>query len=522
MALCACGCGQEVSPGKRYVQGHYAKHAAKIAKGEMARQELADGELTGEEIIKDDQPKVSRQDYFTEFGAHGTPILAGISRADYLAKFQTLSTALAVYEQMRRSDATCQACLLVMELPICSTKFFVRPASSSLQDKEIAAFVEWNLFRGMTHTFSSFLREALGKFWAGFSWFEKVFEPYGSKVKLRKLASRAQATLDHWELDDTGGPFRAWQSAWRPDEKSYQPVPIPIQKLVVFIHRREAGDLQGTSVFRPAYKHWLVKDKLYRLEAIALERSAVGIPVITLPRNASADDKARAKEIVTSLRGDDKAGVTIPETWGLYLLGGSAPPTRSGASRGASSGGAMTSYQSTIQHHDLMIAKSVLAQFINLPGAAYGSYALSADQSNLLIQMLDFEASYFCDTVSDYVIKQLCSFNWPRLANFPRLDHSPISSRNIKILSDAWSNLASKGLLTLSPRTEEHIRGVIGFPELESAPSGSSDESEDEESLNPGDTEDDFEDTNSEDTNSKYTNSEDTNSESADSEREGT
>jgi len=240
-ALCACGCGGEASPGKNYIQGHYAKHASRIAKGE---------------IEKGDQVKVSRKDYFTEFGAHGTPILSGISQADYLAKFQTLSTALETYEQMRRSDATCQACLLVMELPICSTKFFIRPASSSPQDKEIADFVEWNLFRGMTHTFSSFLREALGKFWAGFSWFEKVFEPYGSKVKLRKLASRAQATLDHWELDDTGGPSVAWQSAWRPDDKSYQPVPIPIQKLVVFIHRKEAGDLQGTSVFRPAYKHF--------------------------------------------------------------------------------------------------------------------------------------------------------------------------------------------------------------------------------------------------------------------------
>jgi len=225
MSLCACGCGAEAPQGCQFVQGHYAKYASNV--------------------VKENQTKISRREAYSEFGAHGTPIFAGISEADYLPKFQQLSTALETYEQMRRSDATCQACLLVMELPILSARFFVRSASNSPQDKEVANYVEWNLFRGMSHTFSSFLREALGKFWAGFSWFEKVFEPYGSMVKLRKIASRAQATLDHWELDDTGGPVAAVQSAWRTDRKSYQPVTIPIQKLVVFIHRKEAGDLSG-------------------------------------------------------------------------------------------------------------------------------------------------------------------------------------------------------------------------------------------------------------------------------------
>jgi len=447
LSLCRCGCGQEAPPGRDFIHGHWARYASRIA--------------------KENETRISRRALITEYGAHGTPIFPGVSEADYLAKFQNLSTALEEYEKMRRSDATCQACLLVLELPILSTRFFVRPASDSAEDKEVAAFVQWNLFEGMSITFPEFLRQALGKFWAGFSWFEKVFEPYGSLLKLKKLAPRAPNTLSEWVLDDTGGPKAAVQVAWRPDSKSYQRVEIPIQKLLVFINRKEAGNLHGTSLFRAAYKHFFIKDRLYRLEAIALERSAVGVPVMVLPRNASADDKATAKDIVTTLRRDEKAGVVIPETWSLYLLGGPTP-TRRGSTRGITRGGAaLSSYQATIQHHDLMIAKSILAQFINLPGAAYGSYALSADQSTLLLQLLNYEADEVCSYINRYCIEQLCKLNWPHLKRFPKLTHSPISSRNLRVLAQAWSLLTKSGLLSPSPETERFIRETIGFPELE-------------------------------------------------------
>lgn len=474
MNLCRCGCGEETSPGRDYRQGHYAKHVSNVTKAKGGR-----------------ASSITTKKLMTEFGAHGTPMFAGISEADYLSTFQSLSSSLEVYEKMRRSDSTCQACLLVMELPILSTKFFVRPASNSSLDKEIAAFIEWNLFDGMTHTFGDFMRQALGKFWAGFSWFEKVFEPHGSMIKWRKFASRAQNTLDEWILDDTGGPEAAIQSAWRANSGSYETVSIPIEKLLVFVNRQEAGNLHGTSFFRAGYKNWLIKDNMYRLEAISMERSAVGIPVMVLPRNASADDKAQAKEIVTTLRRDEKAGVTIPENWQLYLLGGGSP-SNSGSVRGSSRGGSsLSSYQATIQHHDLMLTKSILAQFINLPGSAYGSYALSADQSTLLLQMLNYEASQTCKSIDRYAIEQLVRLNWPKVEKFPSLDHSPIGSRNIKILASAWNSLSRAGLLTPSPETERYIRETIGFPMLEAgAIIPDSDDGSDTDSDNNSDGED--------------------------------
>ena len=127
MNLCRCGCGEETSPGRDYRQGHYAKHVSNVTKAKGGR-----------------ASSITTKKLMTEFGAHGTPMFAGISEADYLSTFQSLSSSLEVYEKMRRSDSTCQACLLVMELPILSTKFFVRPASNSSLDKEIAAFIEWN------------------------------------------------------------------------------------------------------------------------------------------------------------------------------------------------------------------------------------------------------------------------------------------------------------------------------------------------------------------------------------------
>jgi len=453
MALCKCGCGAEAPPGKEYLHGHWLKRQTNLNKQEAEVSNL------GEE---------TKRPIWGEFGAHGTPIFAGLVSEDYLAKFQSLSSALEIYDQMRRSDATVQSILLVWELPILSTKFFVRPASDSLEDKEAAAYIEWNLFHGMTHTFPEFLRMALGKFWAGFSWFEKVFEEDGPRVKWRKLAVRLQNTLSKWELDETGGPKGAWQQAWRPDEICYTPVYIPIEKLLLFINRKEGGNLQGMSCLRAAYKHWLIKDKLYRLEAISLERDAVGIPVMRLPRRATAAEKAQAKDIVTSLRRDEKAGVTIPDDWNLFLLGGGGGQAR-GTTRGAGRGGGQANFRATIDHHDLMIAKSMLAQFLNLPGATYGSYALSTDQSTLLLQALNYEADYFCHICSRHAFQQLCHWNWPKLKNYPLLDHHPISPKNIRIAAQAWALLSRAGLMTPSPETEKFVRETLGFPPLEAA-----------------------------------------------------
>jgi len=420
--LCLCGCGEPVNRGRKFKRGH---HLRVLQKERLVVEEL-----------------------FREYGAHGTPIFQGVLLEDCNRKFRDLRKALEIYEEMRRSDGTVAALLMTLELPILSVRYLVKPGKGP-EAEQIRDFVEWNLFRGMTITFKDFLRQALGMFWAGFSVFEKVFTFQDGYIKWKKFAVRLQKTVEKWEFDEEGGVQGLWQSFVSPTTGTIKRVYIPIEKLLIFTHRREGSNVQGQSVLRPAYKHWYFKDRVYRLWAISLERCAVGIPVMKLPPRSSSEDKKIAKAIVTSLRKDEKAGVTLPNTWELELLG---------------MRGREMDFIQCIQHHDLMIVKSALAQFLNLPQGKYGSYALSADQSTLLLQSLNYTADYICDVINNYAIPQLVDLNWDGIQHYPHLQHHPISPRNVREVARAWALLTKAGLLQPSPETENFIRDFLGLP----------------------------------------------------------
>src|SRR5213076_1826132 len=124
--------------------------------------------------------------------------------------------------------------------------------------------------------------------------FEKVWEPRIIKGKERlvwkKLAPRHPMDVKTWHYDENGGP--AAVEMWAPSGDPIQPdVVIPIEKLAVFTFDREAGNVEGISVLRSAYKHWYFKYQLYKIDAIQKERHGLGIPVIKLPVGYSTKDR---------------------------------------------------------------------------------------------------------------------------------------------------------------------------------------------------------------------------------------
>lgn len=389
-----------------------------------------------------------------EIGAHGTPIFSGIITEDFNSKFVHLSDALKIYDEMRRTDGTIQAMLLALEMPILAAEYTVHPASEDEQDVKIARFIQWNLFDGMTTSFREFLRQSLTMLWAGFSIFEKVFEFKdweGERfIGWRKLAQRLQNTVQQWVLDDNGGPAGFIQQA----PPKYIPTPIPIEKLLLFTNRKEGGNLQGMSLLRAVYKHWYFKDRLYRLQAIGLERDVVGVPTIELPPNASAKDQTKAKDIVTSIRRDERAGVVYPSTWKFMLKGLAGSPTS-----------AASDFMRAIAHHDMQCAKAVLAQFINLGGGGPGSYALSVEQMSLMVLAEEAIVNYITDIINNHAVKQLVDLNWPGYEKYPNLRAGRISRQDIRTAAANLSLLARGGLIQIDPSILNWVRREFGLPE---------------------------------------------------------
>lgn len=387
-----------------------------------------------------------------ELGAVGqshSALFAALGSDEYLAELRWPQN-ITVYEKMRRSDSQIQAMLLALELPLRSTKWLIEPYSDDAKDIEVAEFIEENLFtgppQGMTQHWDDFLRLALTMFWAGHSVFEKVFEIKDGYVRWRKFAQRPHKTIYDFLYDENGGPLGIRHL--KVTRNSYEYVDIPIEKLLLFSHRMEGGDLRGHSVLRAAYKHWKIKDFLYKILNIGIERNLVGTPTMELPEAYSENDKKLAKETVTELRSAEKAGALIPFGFKLDLFEGK---------RG------MMEVLPYIQHQDLMIVRGVLAQFLNLGSSDVGSFALSKDQSDLFLMTLNASGKYVANTINSHAIPQLVDWNFD-VEGYPNLAYKPIGQTGEKLV-ETLTKLAEGKLIVPDDNIEEWLRDMLDLPE---------------------------------------------------------
>lgn len=348
---------------------------------------------------------------------------------------------IKIYDKMERSDSQIKATLLLLELPLRSTNWFIQPKDKSRKAKKIADFIEETLFDNM-FSFDEFLKNICTMFTFGHSVFEKVFTLNKGFLKWKKFAIRPQSTIYDFIYDDVGDISSIRQYLIN---EGFTIVDIPINKLLLFTHDIKHGDYRGRSVLRSAYKHWSIKEFLYKITNIGIERNFVGTPTIKLPPNASDDDVELAKKIVTTLRSNENAGITIPEDFILELFEGKRT---------------MVDVLPYIEYQDKLISRSILAQFINLDSSG-GSYALGQGQMDLFLMLLNASGNYICNIINTHAIPQLVDYNFTSDL-YPELKFKPLGSEkiidSIKLLADGKIVLPDKDL-------EDFVRELLKLPE---------------------------------------------------------
>lgn len=349
---------------------------------------------------------------------------------------------ISIYDKMERSDSQVKATLLLLELPLRSTNWFVQPKDKSGKAKKIAEFIEENLFKSMMFGFDEFLKNICTMFTFGHSAFEKVFTVNKGYLEWKKFAIRPQSTLYDFMYDDVGDITSIQQYLIN---KSYTIVDIPIDKLLLFTHDIKQGDYRGRSVLRTAYKHWSIKDFLYKIANIGIERNYVGTPVIKYPINADDDDKKLAKSIVTNLRSSENGGVTIPEDWLLEIFEGKRT---------------LMDILPYIEYQDKLISRSILAQFINLDSSG-GSYALGQGQMDLFLMLLNASGNYICNIVNQHAIPQLVNYNFASDL-YPELKFKQLGDEKI---IDAIKTMTDGKVVVPDKDLEDFVRNLLKLPD---------------------------------------------------------
>lgn len=387
----------------------------------------------------------------TEIGDTAGISLNGIIVNDDYNNKLTGRQGVQVYNQMRYGDATVNASLMAIMLPILSARWWVEEApEGTRQDTKVAEFVEGEIMRNGSRTWQEMLNEILDYLVYGRMPFEIVWEfrdednVFGRPmIGLRKLARRAPDTILAWRLPN-GDPGLLQQTVNGKFE-------IPMEKAIVFVNQKKGDNWEGNSLLRTAYKHWYIKDKLYLIDAISAERQGLGVPKGKVPSGAKESDKSKMEEILQNLRANERGYALIEGDMDIEFM-----DMKSGTTK---------PLLPVIQHHDRAIVLNVLAQFLQLGSTSVGSFALSNDQSKLFLLCIEAIANYIADTINRYLVVKLVDYNFNNIKSYPKLRFEKIGNVDHNILTTSLQRAIQTGVLTPQPEDEDYLRDVMDLPE---------------------------------------------------------
>lgn len=399
--------------------------------------------------LQETKPSVPlKQAYPREtLGDTGTQGLHGIITEEYNPQLQGIQ-GIKIFDEMRKSDGTVRAAILVCTLPIRQAEWIIKPGTEDEEGAKVREFVEHALFDCLDITWDDVVRQALLMVPFGVMAFEKVYgvrDYEGTNyVMLNKLAPRMPRSIQQWELAD--GTFGIQQI--RQDGVLAQ---IPGSKLLTFINEREGDNYWGTSMIRAAYKHWYFKNNFYKIDAVAFERQGLGVPYVKMPLAYTANDEAKARTALQNLRANEEAFMVIPNGYEVGFMDMGGDKTRDP--------------QNSITHHNREITKSVLAQFLELGAASgSGSRAVSEDHSDLFLNALMAIAKTITSEINKNLVKELVDLNFDGIKDYPEIEVAGLTKTDVKNLSDAYSALSTAGAIHPTEDDEQYVRALMKLP----------------------------------------------------------
>ena len=285
----------------------------------------------------------------------------------------------------------------------------------------------------------------------GHMFFEQIYTPGADgREHLVKLAPRWPGTIDRINVAADGGLESIEQRALVSGKSKWGRTVIPINRLVAYVFDDVGSQWVGTSLFRPSYKHWKLKDELLRKELITLDRNGMGVPIYTGSEFAADQeaDVTRGQELANDLRSGDYAGASIPFGAKLELKGVQ---------------GQLVSPREAIIYHDAQIAIAALANFLNLEGGG-GSYALASTQSDFFNQSEQTTAGWVQDVVNQHVIEDLVRVAFPDYSgSCPMITFDAIGSRK-ELSAQDLATLVRDKVIFADKDLDEHTRRIYDLP----------------------------------------------------------
>lgn len=397
-----------------------------------------------------------------EMGRTGLVRQSGKVQEEFLPQLRG-RYALKTFKEMAWNDPVVSGMLFAVEMFIRQADWYFVPPELpdgeelSDEDRTNTDFAN-SLLEDMSHTWQEFLSEALTMLPFGFAPFEIIYKVRDGdnedsrrnsrftdrRIGWRKLAIRAQDTIDEWHWDEAGGLTGLTQ--FIPAE-SFRQV-IPIEKLVIFRIRPYKNNPEGQSILRGAYRPWYIKKRVEEDEAIGIERDLKGMPMVTVPaewKAPGASDAQKAavaeyEQLVARARRNEMSGLVIPAMYDRnnnQILKFELVSTNSTRNHDT---------DKIIQRWDTRVALSILAQFI-ITGlqSNTGSFALASSQTHAFSVATGAVMDSIAETTNRHAMPKLWRLNGLPMDRIPQLRHGDIESPDLRDLGNYLLRLHDSG-----------------------------------------------------------------------------
>ena len=384
------------------------------------------------------------------------PYLVGQTWQWFRDEFETVAklawpASVATYESMR-SDTQIESLLAATTWPIRRYRWQLaengaRPEVVALVASDLGLEVEGQdrsttgrrrgRFSHDTH-----LRHALLSLTYGFAFFETVGEVVDGRWRMRKLAARPAATIGEIGVHKSGELRYIRQNI------AVGSLDIPEARLVPYVWDAEPGSWVGRSLLRGVYRHWLIKDRLLRIDVINHEKAG-GVPIIRGHDNATQAEIKELSEMAQSLTVGEAAGGAIPAGAELSIHG----TMRSG----------QNPVLDSIRYSDEQMARRFLAMFLQLGQTETGSRALGDSFIDWFSLAQETIAAWYASVTND-AIECWVGWNWGDDVAAPRVMYARSEGR-AELSVEALTSLIKSGALVVDDELREWLRDEYGLPE---------------------------------------------------------
>lgn len=370
---------------------------------------------------------------------------------DQAEDFNPSDFSLEVYDKMLK-DGQVKAGLDMIKLSATARGFTV--TGDDPETKKYADFINEN-FELLQGNLEDTIAEMLSALEYGFSCTEKVFEYRSGKIMLKKLK-----VLDPHTVTVKTNKFGDIEYVIQ--RVGSKEIKIPRSKIIWYAHDKRFGNLYGNSILRNVYKHWFIKDKMYRFANIAYER--YGTPLL-IGKVQDARDVGKMTKLLEK----------INALTGLAISGGDDIKAIQGSN---------ADFVGYIEHHDRKIMEAMLVppMLLGLSRGQSGSYALTGNQFDIFMIRLEALQRDIKALIEEEIIRPLIDLNFPNVRAYPAFNFKPLANEDIEKMARVFNLMIQAKVIA---PTEDWIREELGFPVAPQKLDDQQDEPQDEPEDQP-------------------------------------